>query len=687
MASYSFFNRDLSWLSFNARLLQEADNPAVPLGERIKFLSIYSANLDEFYRVRIPAIKALQTMKAGDKLQETDLPAQVQAVVQQQLVSFGRIIGRGILPALKKEHIHLLYGKRLTGALKQAATEYFYTEVAAFLQVVEVARLPTGFFPGNNTLYLAVAIAFEEGPSSLYLVNIPSDVLSRFHVVSQATGRSILFLDDVIKSNLDKLFPGATIEACSSFKITRDAELELDDEYEGNLARKIEKKIAKRDFGLATRVLYQPGLSADHLDMLCATLGLQRATLIEGGVYHNLRDLADLPIPSSLYYEPWPVQTYTVASRAGSLFQDIDQGDLLHHVPYQSYATVLRFFNEAAITPSVTRIYVTLYRVARDSRIAHALISAARNGKKVTVFVELKARFDEANNLRWARLMKAAGVKIIESIPGLKVHAKIALVKRKTADGPRYAGLLATGNFNESTARFYTDHVLFTARQDMLLEMEGLFRFLKQRIKPPVPAPAVFQHLLVARFNLQERFLEMIQREVNHARQGLPAGITIKLNNLEDKVLIKALYQASQAGVEVRLIVRSVCCLVPGVPAQSEHIAIKRIVDRYLEHGRIFIFTNAGQPDVYLGSADWMNRNIYRRIEVCFPIYDQALKEEVVHLVTLQWHDTEQGVWIDQALNNLPAEPTGQSKKRKRIRSQKAIGLWLKSAQSREAGT
>ncbi|HSC36987.1 MAG TPA: phospholipase D-like domain-containing protein, partial [Chitinophagaceae bacterium] len=333
--------------------------------------------------------------------------------------------------------------------------------------------------------------------------------------------------------------------------------------------------------------------------------------------------------------------------------------------------TVLRFFNEAAIDPSVEEVYTTLYRVAGNSRIAHALISAAGNGKKVSVLVELKARFDEANNIRWAKQMKAAGVKIIYSSNALKVHAKIALVKRKHASAP-YLGLLATGNFNETTAHVYTDHILLTAHQPMLTEMEQLFTFLSKRKKPEETDRINFAHLLVAQFNLQGEFLRLIDREIAHAAAGGQAYITIKLNNLEEEVLINKLYEASNAGVKINLLVRSICRLVPGVKGQSENILVKRIVDRYLEHGRVFIFGNDGNEEIYMGSADWMNRNIYRRIEVCFPVYDGSLREELRHIIGLQWQDNEQAVWIDKELNNVAI--TGSDDK---IRSQQAIYHYL----------
>jgi polyphosphate kinase len=396
---------------------------------------------------------------------------------------------------------------------------------------------------------------------------------------------------------------------------------------------------------------------------------LQHALVIKGGCYHNLKDLGAFPVKdASLSYTKWPAVKVNANDGPTSLFEQIEKKDIILHPPYQSYDLVLRFFNEAAVDNDVTEIYVTLYRIASDSRIGNALVSAAKNGKKVSVLVELKARFDEANNIRWAKKMKAAGVKIVYSAPSLKVHAKIALVKRKKNKRIAYVGLLATGNMNESTARFYTDHILFTAHPEILREMELLFIFLGHGKKAGNPGLIEFKQILVAQFNLQQRFLQLIDREINNARQGLEAAITIKMNNLEEKVLIGKLYEASGAGVKIRMIVRSICCLKPGVPGLSDHISIIRIVDRYLEHGRVFVFHNNGTPEVYMGSADWMNRNIYRRIEVCFPVYDEAIKQQMLDLLQLQLNDNGQAVIIDKDLNNVPAPQNGTV-----LRSQEAI--------------
>lgn len=654
---YTYYDRDLSWLSFNERVLLEASREAVPLLERIRFLAIYSSNLDEFYRVRIPALKALYTLSQNKKIvgQDTRLDA-IHTTILKQLTHFGTIIREQILPALKRNDIQLLYQEPVPESIIPFIEDYFMNVVASYLHIVDVTE-KTDYCPENNKIYLAVTVQHGGKDSRLFIVNVPSDKLSRFYSVQHEGTSYIIFLDDIVKLFVNKLFGGKSVLSSESFKITRDAELDLEDEFEGNIAKKIEKKISQRDFGLATRFLYEPTMKSATCELLRDRLGLRTAEGVQGGAYHNLKDLSSIPVyDKALQYPPYRQAHYKITNAQHALLEDITQKDILLHPPFHSYETVLRFFNEAAIDAYVTKIYVTLYRVASDSRIVHALINAARNGKKVMVFVELKARFDEANNIKWARQMKSAGITIIDSIPGLKVHAKLAVIKKKCAKGFEYNGLLATGNFNESTARFYTDHILFTAHQPMLKEAEELFLFLKKRRKPKASDELGFTHLLVGQFNLQQRFIALINREIEHVRNGSRGSITIKLNNLEDQVLIARLYEAARAGVQVTLIVRSICCLMPGIPGMSDTITVKRIVDRYLEHGRVFMFGNGGQTEVYIGSADWMNRNIYRRIEVCFPVYDAQLRSQLIKMLLLQTADTVQAVVLDEHMNNTPAQ-------------------------------
>lgn len=678
MLNARYFNRDISWLSFNGRVLEEAAIATVPLIERIRFLSIYSSNLDEFYRVRIPVVKALKNIaKKSDDIdanEQESILQQASKIILQQQVHFGEILTQQLIPLLKEHGIWLLYNHDLPQAIAKEITEYFLAEALAFLQPV-VLNESTSFFPENNKLYFVIQLRDEAGNEKHILLNIPSDNLPRFFSTKCDGEQFICFLDDIVRFNLDKLFKDQ-VTHCYSIKITRDAELDLKDEYPGELSDQIEKQLQKRDNGIATRFLYQADMPLSILQLVIQHLGLQNAGAVEGGRYHNLKDLYGLPVNNpALFYDKWPAIDLPVADDE-PLVNAMARQDLLVSTPYQSYHTILRFFNEAANNPDVEEINVTLYRVASDSRIVNALISAAKNGKKVNVVVELKARFDEANNLKWAKKMKNAGVSIIYSVTALKVHAKVALVKTRKGDRISYSGLLATGNFNEGTAKFYTDHILLTTDHKILREVELLFIFLAKREKPSKENQIKFNNLLVAGFNLQTRFLELIDREIAFAQQGRPADIIIKLNNLEEQVLIDKLYEASQAGVKIQLIVRSICCLVPGVKGLSENISIKRIVDRYLEHGRVFIFNNNNRPEIFMGSADWMNRNIYHRVEVVFPIYDDAIKQQITTLVNLQLSDNVQAVEIDQHLNQLKPVISGGA-----VQSQKAIYQYLKATE------
>ncbi len=669
-----YFDRDISWLSFNERVLKEAAKDKIPLGDRLKFLSIYSSNLDEFYRVRIPALMALKKIKKEEE--QAALLKKIGAIIDEQQQLFGQLL-LSVFPPLKKDHdIELLYNQPLPSSIKKGLSYYFFTQVMAFLQPVFLSERKD-FFPENNRIYFSVSLNLR-GKQEIVILNIPSNYLTRFFSLRERGFQYIIFLDDIILDHLPDLFPDAEILHAHSFKITRDAALDLKDEYEGDLAEKIEQQLLKRNSGYATRFLYDGNMPEDELKKLIKKLKLKKANKMPGGRYHNLKDLSELPIPatSGLFYTEWTAIRPFVAT---SIFALMNQKDFMLHPPYQDYGTVLRFFNEAAIDHAVTEIYITVYRIANDSHIASALISAARNGKKVTVFVELKARFDEANNIRWAKKMKAAGVKIIYSIPGLKVHAKIALVKRRKKERVGYYGLLGTGNFNEATAKIYADHILFTTRKDLVRELELLFIFLGKRKKMRTNFDQIrFHHLLVSQFNLHKHFLHLIEDEIKEAQAGRPAAITLKINNLESESFIDKLYEASRAGVEIRLFVRSICRLIPGMKNQSEYIQVKRIVDRYLEHDRIFIFHHQGEELVFSGSSDWMNRSIKRRIEVCFPVFDKKIKEQLKTIISIDLKDNTQAVILNEQLQNIPVSKEGIS-----IQAQHEIYKYLKKEEAK----
>lgn len=659
--------RDFSWLEFNERLLYEAADTAVPLAERLKFLSIYSSNLDEFSRVRIPTIIALGKVQKQNK---KDDAAAVAAIINRQQEWFGQIV-RTVKEALKKKQIYIVYNEAIPAVVLKEVTDYFFAQIAAFLRVA-YPQLAGDFFPENNHIYLAAELKMENN-RQLAVVAIPSDHLPRFFSVKKEGVQYVIFIDDIIKTQLPSLWPGITVETAYSFKVTRDAEVDLDDEFKGNLAQKIAAQIAKRDFGLVTRLLYNAAMPQPLLQQLVRSLGLQNAMIMPGGAYHNLKDLSAIPInDASLKDEPWPAVLHPLQET--TLLETISSRDILLHLPFHNYDMVLRFFNEAALDRAVTEISMTMYRISGTSKIAEALITAALSGKKVTVFVELKARFDEANNITWARKMKTAGIRIIYSIPQMKVHAKVVLVKRKCKGHWQYLGLLGSGNFNEVTARFYTDQVLMTSNSGLLKDLDQLFRLLKKNKKSFTADALVPQQLLIAPFNLQSRFAALIDREIAHARGGRKAEMIVKINNLEDEKMIRKLYEASNAGVSIQLIVRGICRLVPGIEGQSEHITVRRIVDRYLEHGRIFWFYNNGDDEIYMGSADWMTRNLYRRIEVCFPVLDSTLKASLVQVLDIYLKDNLKATWVTAGGNHNPV--TGN--KGKRLQAQASMYQWVK---------
>ena len=653
------FDRDLSWLSFNKRVLMEANDESVPLLERLKFVAIYSSNLDEFFRVRVASIRNLAQMdkkKINKKLdfQPTELLKEIHVEVETQLKEYGETIEQ-VFQELKKNNIFICTNPaEIPQAFSQDLLHFFKTKVLGHLVIVDL-KDSEELFLDNQAIYHV--IRFKSG--NLKIVNIPSDKLGRFYKKKNESTTYFIFLDDIIRQHLDIVFPNDQVEECLAVKLNKDADLQIDDEYEGDLVKKIEKQIQKRNLGAPSRFLYDASMSSKLLETLVDKLQLQEGDTTEGGRYHNLNDLFEITgADPSLAYEPLHPIVLDELQESRSIFKTIEEKEILLHFPYHSYDYILQFFNEAAIDPEVEEINVTFYRMAKKSMIGEALISAAKNGKKVSVFMEVKARFDEKNNLEWAERLRGAGAKIIYSLPGLKVHAKVALVKKKD----RMYGFFGTGNLNEKTSEIYTDLGLLSSNQEMTQELSYVFQHLLTKYMPPA-----FNHLVVSQFGAFEKFGSLIDREISNAEAGKEARIIVKVNNLQEAKLIAKLDKAAKAGVDVKLIVRSICCLIPKKP-----IKIKRIVDRYLEHARVFYFHNDGKPDMYLGSADWMNRNLHRRIEVCFPIYQDNMKQSILTVLKFQWKDDEKGVWLNSKLANKRPEKEHQ------VRAQMAIYEFLR---------
>jgi polyphosphate kinase len=662
-AVYRYMNRDISWLSFNSRVLEEAGEKRLPLYERLKFLAIYSSNLDEFYKVRVAYYRRMLKHPVEKSMEGRADPASVLSnilkIVDHQQNEFGRIFWKELVPELKRNHITLVQNRRLTKSQKEFASLYFSEQIIPYLQPILLLKGKVSPFLQDGAIYLAIKLfkrtknpgADKKQKARYAIVNIPSDRLRRFIELPVSNDKhTIIFLDDLVRMNLEMLFPGYVIDASYSIKLSRDADLDITDEFTGDLAEKISRSLVKRKTGIPSRFLYDARIPDAFLKLLKDTFKLKRGDLVPGGMYHNFSDLFGFPNPAAPKFENKPLPPLPKADLGGytSMLEAMKEKDWMLHFPYHAYDPVIRFLNEAAIDPKVKEIKATQYRVASDSAVVNALINARMNGKKVTVFVEVKARFDEHSNLHFAKLMKNAGIKIIYSIPGLKVHAKIALVLRKPAKGRNEAyAFLSTGNFNEKTAKIYADHGFFTCDNRITSELKSVFGYLEKQNKK-----IELKHLLVAQFNLKKELTRKINREIRHAKEGKSAWMILKMNGLDNRKMIDKLYEASQQGVKVDLIIRGICCAIPGEPF-SKNITVTRIIDRYLEHARVFVFGNGGDPEIYMASADWMNRNLNRRIELCFPVFDEFIKKEVMDILQLQLRDNTKARHLDIEHNNV----------------------------------
>ena len=684
---YRYFKRDVSWLSFNYRVLMEAEDASLPIYERIKFLSIYSSNLEEFYEIRVAEHRGVIMKKnfveeSAAEAEET--LAAITREVNRQQRDYYRIFYEQILPALNRQHIFLYQDEHPQPFHEDFVRDFFNEEVFPFLSPVMIQAGEIRTFIRDRRLYLVIRMVkksdrledADDKPAYHYaLMKIPFSKVPRFIELPPHEGKYyIMFIDDIIRANLHSVFPGYEIESCYSIKISRDADIYLEDEGKGSILEKIRKKVKKRKIGALSRFMYDQAMPADFLAFVCGAFGILPDDLVVGGRYNNLQDLSKLPNPAGKQLEQHPPLPMRIPylDEVGSIFKVIKKRDVMLHFPYESFDYLLRFLMEAAFDPKVDEIKITQYRVAENSAVINTLISAAQNGKKVTVFVELKARFDEENNMRTAERMEQAGIKIIYSIPGLKVHAKVAVILRK--DNPEGAkrrdfAYLSTGNFNEKTAKIYADMALLTSQEAIITDINKVFAVLEGRLQAPT-----FRHLLVARFNMVPELQRMIQREIDHVQAGGKGRIILKMNGLHDQQMIDMLYRASEAGVEIDLIVRGICCLVPDQP-YSRNIRVTRIVDMFLEHARIWYFYNEGQEELFLTSADWMRRNLNRRIETAFPILDPEIKQEVIDILHIQLQDNVKACWLDSELRNcFKRERTTSSP----VRAQLAIYDYLK---------
>lgn len=656
--------RDISWLSFNHRVLQEAKDEALPLFERIKFLAIYSSNLDEFFRVRMANHRNL--LRVGKKTKkELDIsPKQtvrsIQRIVNRQQEEFSRIFEKKIIPELARHKISLKRRLELNDEERDYIENYFREYMLPYVQPVLLVKDKVRPFLNNAQLYLSILMTDKDtGKEAYAIVKIPSDHLPRFLPLPSSDGtQNLIMLDDIVRHSVSWMFPGYDIQDTYSIKLTRDAELYIDDEFTGDLLAKIKTSLNRRHVGPASRFVYDRKMPADLRDYLMNSFELERFDILAEGRYHNNFDFFGFPDfgMSYLKNKPQPPLPYPQLEQAKDFWAAIRKQDHLLHVPYQSYESVVRFFEEAAVDPAVTHIKIVQYRVAKKSRIMKALMRAVRNGKIVSVFIEVKARFDEEANLRWGEKLEEAGVNVNYSFPGVKVHSKLALVRRIEKGEERIYNYLATGNFHEDTAKIYSDFGIFTADERLTREVSRVFSFLENVNTPKLP----FDHLMVGQFNLRKGLEDLIRHEIKEAKAGRPAHMTLKMNSLQDPEMISLLYEAGQAGVKINLIIRGICCLVPGRPGVSENIHGISIVDRYLEHARVFYFHHGGDDLVYLSSADFMTRNLSHRIETTFPVLDPELRDEILACLEIQLKDnTKARLLSDQQGNPYYQGGTG----------------------------
>jgi polyphosphate kinase len=650
-------HRDISWLAFNYRVLQEAKDENVPLLERVKFMGIYSSNLDEFFRVRIASLKKLLHLSAKTQKQMDFDPAlalyNIGELVKKQQIEFSEIYSKQILPALSKEGIKVVRLHELTQNQYMELNTYVEEVLIQYIQPILMVKNKIRTFLRNNNLYL-VAILETTGQSLRYaLVRIPTDNLPRFIelVSDEKDTKTIILLDDIVRHALPSLFHGYTVRDSFSVKMTRDAELHIDDEYKGNLVDKIKRSLAKRNIGTGTRFVFDRKMPLNCKDFLMDNFHFDAADMYPEGRYHNNFDFFKFPSfgKTNLKDRPLPPLPHPVLSQSKDLFKTIAEEDQLLHFPYQRYEHVLQFLEAAAIDPEVKSIKITQYRVAKDSQVILALRRALSMGKEVVVFIEVKARFDEEANISWAEKLEAWGATVLYSIPKIKVHAKLALVSRRENNKTRSYAYLSTGNFNENTATLYTDYGFFTADERICKDVHTIFNFL-ETAKPNAPHPKG-KNLLIGKY-LPAKLDKMIENEISNARAGLEAKIFIKVNSLQDQQIIQKLYTASQSGVKIKIIVRGICCLMPKVKGLSDNIEAISVIDRFLEHSRIYCFHNAGDTQVYLSSADLMTRNLHHRIEAAFPVYNPKLKAEILYFLNVQWQDNCKARVIDATLSN-----------------------------------
>lgn len=661
-----YFNREISWLSFNHRVLQEAEDAKNPILERLKFLAIYSNNMEEFFRVRVASLRSLETLekrKRGELFFNPKVVInKIHEIVTHQQFIFGEIFRNEIVSELRKIGVYLTRKEELTDDQRKIVETYFQNEIIQFAnpQFFERGKIPE---IKDGRLYHAVRLRpFDSDTKEerYAVIAIPSHKVSRFFTFTEGGDFHVLFLGDVMRVGLPFIFPNDEILGCYSINISRDAELHIDDEFEGDLVEKIKEGLEKRKSGMPMRFLYDIRMPQEMLNFFKKVYKLHNLDVVPGGRYHSLSDFFSFPNPNNIIPQYEPIPPVPHPDLEGKEIRKVmAKKDILLQFPYHSFGYIVKWIEEAAKDVSVREIEITLYRVADDSKIVKALIEAAKNRKKITVFVEVKARFNEADNLYWANEMEKVGINVLYSIPLIKVHTKLCCITRIEKGKPKVYAYFGTGNLNEKTAKFYTDCGLLTTDERLTQEAKWIFGSLQQKMhfiedEDTVP---VFNHLLVAPKYMREQFEKRIEFEIKEAKAGRKAKIIAKMNSLDDFRMIDKLYEASNAGVKIELIIRGICCLIPDIKRQSENIKIVSIVGKYLEHTRAYYFWHGGEEQMFLSSGDWMRRNLDRRIEVAFPIYDKKLKADMLSALKMQLSDNQNARIIDRYQSNPFVRP------------------------------
>lgn len=677
-------NRELSWLAFNDRVLQEAEDKTVPLIERLKFLGIYSNNRDEFFRVRVATLKRVvkHQKKAEELMGENPvrlLEKIKQAVIAQQ-DKFEHIY-QVIIRELNKQNISIINEKQLSPAQGNFVKEYFREKVKGSLFPIMLDS-PSPFpYLKDRLGYLIIKLGRKDSSkkNKYAIIEVPTDTISRFVVLPKEKDKNyILLLDDVIRYCLDDIFQNFDHDYIESYniKLTRDAEIDIDTDLSKSFVEKISKGLKARKTGQPVRLVYDSEIAPDMLDFIMKKIKLGKDdNPIPGGRYHNFKDFISFPNighPDLSYKKNIPLKHPDLKDQS-SIIKVIKKKDVLLTYPYQSFDHIIDLLREASIDPKVQSIRITLYRVAKNSNIVKALINALKNGKQVTAVIELQARFDEEANIYWSGKLQEEGAKVIYGVPGLKVHSKLFLITRKESGKINHYAHIGTGNFNGDTSKVYTDQTLLTSNKIITEEIEKVFDFYLDNFKG-----GIYKHLLVSPFFMRKRLVQLINKEIQNAKANKPASIILKLNNLVDDEMIRKLYEASAEGVKIKLIVRGICSLVAGVSGLSENIEAISIVDKYLEHSRVFIFHNNGDEKYFISSADWMTRNLDHRSEVAVPIYDKEIQQQLKKIINILWSDNTKVRILGSTQNNSYRKSNSKVK----IRAQEEIYTLLKPKKS-----